>query len=45
MFISGQWALDSFTLMSTFMTVSDLAAQTVCRNITFIVYMIPVGLS
>eukprot|EP00347_Sterkiella_histriomuscorum_P016534 403352823 len=45
MFIAGQWALDSFTLMSTFMSVTVIAAQTVCRSIILIVYMVPVGLS
>ncbi|CDW89421.1 na+-driven multidrug efflux pump [Stylonychia lemnae] len=45
MFISGQWALESFTLMSTFMSLQVIAAQIVCRNIILIVYMVPVGLA
>eukprot|EP00347_Sterkiella_histriomuscorum_P000062 403377332 len=45
MIIWTWWAFDMFTFMSSFMTTSVMAAQTVCRNITLMFYMIPVGLS
>ncbi|CDW84612.1 na+-driven multidrug efflux pump [Stylonychia lemnae] len=39
------WAFDIFTLIASYMSVDDLAAQTVLRNIGLLTYMIPVGLS
>lgn len=45
MFVASQWALDSFTLMSTFMAVNVIAAQTVCRSIILLLYMVAVGLA
>eukprot|EP00347_Sterkiella_histriomuscorum_P003491 403364095 len=45
MIIWSWWAFDMFTFMSSFMSMSVLAAQTVCRNLVLIFYMIPVGLT
>ncbi|CDW78129.1 multidrug and toxin extrusion protein 2 [Stylonychia lemnae] len=45
MIIWGWWAFDVFTFIGTFMSLEVMAAQTVCRNIVLIFYMIPVGLS
>ena len=39
------WAFDIFTLIASYMTIDDLAAQTVLRNIGLLTYMIPVGLA
>eukprot|EP00347_Sterkiella_histriomuscorum_P022093 403331703 len=39
------WAFDIFTLISSYMTIDDLAAQTVLRNIGLLTYMIPVGIA
>lgn len=39
------WAFDIFTLIASYMSIEDLAAQTVLRNIGLLTYMIPVGLS
>lgn len=39
------WAFDIFTLIASYMSIEDLAAQTVLRNIGLLTFMIPVGLS
>ncbi|CDW78027.1 na+-driven multidrug efflux pump [Stylonychia lemnae] len=39
------WAFDIFTLIASYMSVSELAAQTILRNIGLLTYMIPVGIA
>lgn len=39
------WAFDVFTLIASYMSIDDLAAQTVLRNIGLITFMIPVGIA
>eukprot|EP00347_Sterkiella_histriomuscorum_P010943 403374339 len=39
------WAFDIFTLIASYMSIDDLSAQTVLRNIGLLTYMIPVGLA
>ena len=39
------WAFDIFTLIASYMSIDDLSAQTVLRNIGLLTFMIPVGLS
>lgn len=39
------WAFDIFTLMASYMSINDLAAQTVLRNIGLLTFMIPVGIA
>jgi len=34
-----------FTLIASYMTINDLSAQTILRNITLLTYMIPVGIA
>jgi Na+-driven multidrug efflux pump len=41
----GWWAFDVFTQLAAFLTIADLAGQTILRNIGLFTYMIPVGLS
>jgi len=45
MFVLQQWAHETFTFIASFGSITILAAQTVCRNIVVIFYMIPVGIS
>jgi Na+-driven multidrug efflux pump len=43
--VMGWWAFDVFTQLAAWLTVSELAGQTILRNIGLFTYMIPVGLS
>jgi len=45
MFVLGQWANETFTLICSLMSVTALAAHTIARNIVMIFYMVPVGIS
>ena len=40
----GWWAFDVFTILAAELTETDVAAQTILRNIGLFTYMIPVGL-
>lgn len=42
--VMGWWAFDVFTQMAAMLTETDVAAQTILRNIGLFTYMIPVGL-
>ena len=42
--LMGWWANDCFTLMSTFMGIEVMAAQTVCRNVSFMFQSLPMGI-
>lgn len=39
------WAADSFTLIASYCGTEALAAQTILRNITLLMFMFPVGIS
>ena len=39
------WAFDIFTMVASYLSVEDLAAQLILRNIQLLTYMIPVGVS
>ncbi len=39
------WAFDIFTLIASYMSIEDLAAQTILRNIGLLTFMIPVGIA
>lgn len=41
--VMGWWAFDVFTLMASQLTDTDIAAQTILRNIGLFTFMIPVG--
>jgi len=43
--VMGWWAFDVFTQLASLTTETDLAGQTIMRNIGLFTYMIPVGLS
>ena len=43
--VMGWWAFDVFTQLASFLTETDLAGQTILRNIGLFTFMIPVGLS
>ena len=43
--VMGWWAFDVFTQLAALLTETDVAAQTILRNIGLFTYMIPVGLS
>ena len=43
--VMGWWAFDVFTQMAAALTETDVATQTILRNIGLFTYMIPVGLS
>lgn len=43
--VMGWWAFDVFTQLAAFLTVRDVAAQTILRNIGLFTFMIPVGIS
>ena len=43
--VMGWWAFDVFTQMAAFLDETELAGQTILRNIGLFTYMIPVGLS
>ena len=40
----GWWAGDLFTVMSTFMGINVMAAQTVCRNVGFLFQAMPMAI-
>lgn len=42
--VMGWWAFDVFTQLASLLTETDVAAQTILRNIGLFTYMIPVGL-
>jgi len=39
------WAFDVFTQLAAFLSVRELAAQSILKNIGLLTFMIPVGLS
>jgi MATE family multidrug resistance protein len=39
------WAMDIFTLIASYMSITELAAQTVLRNIILLTFMIPVAIA
>eukprot|EP00347_Sterkiella_histriomuscorum_P017497 403349125 len=39
------WAFDIFTFIASFLTTDQMAAQTICRSIGLIFFMIPLGVS
>jgi len=41
----GWWAFDVFTLLASQLSETDIAAQTILRNVGLFTYMIPVGLA
>jgi len=43
--VAGWWAFDVFTLLASQLDTTDVAAQTILRNLGLFTYMIPVGLS
>ena len=43
--VMGWWAFDVFTLLASQLDTTDVAAQTILRNLGLFTYMIPVGLS
>ena len=43
--VMGWWAFDVFTQLAAMLLVTDVAAQTILRNIGLFTYMIPVGLA
>ena len=43
--VMGWWAFDVFTLLAAQLSATDIAAQTILRNVGLFTYMIPVGLS
>lgn len=42
--LMGWWAGDLFSVMSTFMGLNVMAAQTVCRNVSFLFQSLPMGI-
>ena len=44
LYVMGWWAFDVFTQLASQSTETDLAGQTILRNIGLFTYMIPVGL-
>lgn len=41
--IWGWWAFDIFTLISTYLSVDEVSAQTIMRTIGLLTFMVPVG--
>jgi Na+-driven multidrug efflux pump len=41
----GWWAFDAFTLISSYLSVDIISAQTIMRSLGLFTFMVPVGLS
>ena len=44
MMVMGWWAAEGFSVMATFLPLDAMAAQIVCRNITFFFFSLPIGM-
>lgn len=42
--VMGWWAFDVFTQLASFLSVHQLAGQTILRNIGLFTFMLPVGI-